>query len=193
MCPVSTCRPPSSHDIHTGKAGWASSLWQLARGEGPDPDTAGRLPSPHNVRLYSNSPVSGLLYLRGNIGGTPDKPQGDLSLRLYEGALGPTRLASAQASMAVDERQVLTFDLDAAPAESRQPGHVQASGVVPLGGPVEGGAEGPMDVHVRVKDSGMMLVSALVPDVRWLQGQADVLLRVGGTRQVRSTGMHGGF
>lgn len=168
-----------------GKAGWASSLWQLARGDASDPDASGRLPSPHNVRLYSNSPISGLLYLRGSIGGTPERPQGDVSLRLYDGALGSTRLASAQASMAVDERQVLTFGLDAAPAESRQAGQVQVSGVVPLAPPQEGAQEGLLDVLVRVKDSGMMLVSALVPDVRWLQGQADVLLHVGGTLQAR--------
>lgn len=143
------------------------------------------------MRVYSNSPVSGLLYLRGTIGGTLAQPQGEVSLRLYDGALGPTRLSKAHAGMAIDERQVLSFEVDAAPADSRHPGHVQVSGVVPLASAGEGpvaeegpGGDGRMDVHVQVKDSGMMLVSALVPDVRWLQGQADVNVHVTGTLQV---------
>ncbi len=37
-----------------------------------------------------------------------------------------------------------------------------------------------MEVAVSVKDSGMMVVSALAPDVRWQAGSADVDLRIHG-------------
>lgn len=54
-----------------------------------------------------------------------------------------------------------------------------------------GGGES-MEVGVSVKDSGMRVITALVPDVRWQSGTADVALRVHGplTRPAVSGAAH---
>ena len=60
-------------------------------------------------------------------------PEGELVVRLYEGAVGPTRLAQAQARAAVDARQRLTFSADLVPAEAgRHAGHMHVAGGLPL-------------------------------------------------------------
>jgi hypothetical protein len=60
-------------------------------------------------------------------------PEGELVVRLYEGAVGPTRLAQAQARAALDARQRLTFSADLVPAEAgRHAGHVHVAGGLPL-------------------------------------------------------------
>lgn len=66
-------------------------------------------------------------------GGSADVPEGELVVRLYEGAVGPTRLAQAQARAAVDARQRLTFSADLVPAEAgRHAGHMHVAGGLPL-------------------------------------------------------------
>lgn len=56
-----------------------------------------------------------------------------MSVRLYEGAIGTTRLRTADARAAIDAAQKLDFGLELAPAESRHSsGHLKVSGVVPL-------------------------------------------------------------
>ena len=69
-------------------------------------------------------------------------PEGELVVRLYEGAVGPTRLAQAQARAAVDARQRLTFSADLVPAEAgRHAGHMHVAGGLPLR-PTPSGAAG---------------------------------------------------
>ena len=54
-------------------------------------------------------------------------------LDLYEGAVGPTVLASAQAEARLDASQQLSFSADLAPAEAgRHSGHVRVRGSLPL-------------------------------------------------------------
>ena len=66
-------------------------------------------------------------------GGSAEVPEGELVVRLYEGAVGPTRLAQAQARAALDARQRLTFSADLVPAEAgRHAGHVHVAGGLPL-------------------------------------------------------------
>ena len=66
-------------------------------------------------------------------GGSAAAPQGEVSVRLYEGAVGTTRLRTADARAAIDAAQRLDFALELAPAESRHnSGHFRVSGVVPL-------------------------------------------------------------
>lgn len=58
-------------------------------------------------------------------------------VRLYEGALGPTYLAHAQAAASLNANQQLAFSADLAPAEAgRHSGHVRVSGSIPLRGPL---------------------------------------------------------
>ncbi len=54
-------------------------------------------------------------------------------VRLYDGAIGPTYLAQAQAQASLDAAQQLSFSADLAPAEAgRHSGHVRVSGNIPL-------------------------------------------------------------
>jgi len=53
-------------------------------------------------------------------------------VRLFEGAIGPTRLAQATATACLDSQQRLAFDCHLEPAQARQTGHVKLSGSLPL-------------------------------------------------------------
>lgn len=59
-------------------------------------------------------------------------PEGDLVVRLYDGAIGPTQLAQAQANVALDAAQRLSFGMDFAPAEPRSGGLAKVKGSLPL-------------------------------------------------------------
>ena len=66
-------------------------------------------------------------------GGSAEVPEGELVVRLYEGAVGPTRLAQAQARAALDAHQRLTFSAELVPQEAgRHAGHVHVAGGLPL-------------------------------------------------------------
>ncbi len=66
-------------------------------------------------------------------GGSAAVPEGEVVVRLYDGAVGPTHLAHAQAQASLGAGQQLAFSADLAPAEAgRHSGHVRVSGVVPL-------------------------------------------------------------
>ena len=135
----------------------------------------------YNMSSITNSPVNGLLYVRGKISGSAQAPQGDVSIRLLDGAIGPTRLDIAEAQAAIDASQRLDFNIELAPAEPRASGHVKASGTVPLAELSGSTAAGePMDVRVDVKDSGMMIVTTVTPEFRWQSGTAAIQLRVHG-------------
>ena len=53
-------------------------------------------------------------------------------MRLFEGAVGPTRLATASATARLDSQQRLAFKCHLEPAQARHTGHVQLSGSLPL-------------------------------------------------------------
>ena len=59
-------------------------------------------------------------------------PEGEILVRLFEGAVGPTRLAQATATARLDRQQRLAFDCHLEPAQARQTGHVNLSGSLPL-------------------------------------------------------------
>ena len=60
-------------------------------------------------------------------------PEGEVVVRLYDGAIGPTYLAQAQAQASLDAAQQLAFSADLAPAEAgRHSGHMRVSGSIPL-------------------------------------------------------------
>lgn len=66
-------------------------------------------------------------------GGSAAVPEGEVVVRLYDGAIGPTYLAQAQAEASLNATQQLSFSADLAPAEAgRHSGHVRVSGSVPL-------------------------------------------------------------
>eukprot|EP00775_Hariotina_reticulata_P008364 gene8364-8548_t len=59
---------------------------------------------------FLSSPVSGLLNVRGAVGGSISTPTGVLHLRLVDGAIGRQRLARSTASLALNAAQQLALD-----------------------------------------------------------------------------------
>ena len=53
-------------------------------------------------------------------------------VRLFDGAIGPTQLAQAQATASLDASQRLKFGMDFAPAEPRAGGFARVTGSVPI-------------------------------------------------------------
>lgn len=126
--------------------------------------------------LTAGSPVNGLLYVRGSLGGSAESPEGVVNVQLYDGALGPTRLAVAKAEVTLNKEQEIQFNLSASPDESS--GYIEAAGTLPF--LQENGIRGNMSANVHVKDGGMRLISAVLPDFRWEAGMADLTLRASG-------------
>jgi len=145
------------------------------------------------------STLNGNLYVRGRLRGSADAPQGDLNVRLLDGVLGSTALAKAEANAAVTAERRLAFDAQLQPATA--PGHVKVVGSVPFHhsleklGPVAA-VQSPgravaekdrepeaIEIDAAVKDSGMVLISAISPQVHWESGSADIALQVRGSLQ----------
>jgi hypothetical protein len=139
-----------------------------AAGAGPDAD----------------SPVNGLLYVSGALGGSWARPTGEVAVRLYDGAIGATRLAAATASARLAEGGALSFNVDVVPAGGhRRAGHVRAAGTLPLRAPLGAGLdpEAPLDVRLSVRDAGVAVLAAVAaPELRWGGGEAALTLRAAG-------------
>ena len=132
-------------------------------------------------------------------------------MKIYDGAIGTTRLGDAQAHASIGAAQCLDFNMDLAPLGPASAGRVKVGGCIPLNpafqvwsfqhhvglfalcpleveqltpgpsfwqGSMDGHKFGQgIDVHMDVKDDGMMLISSLIPDFRWQHGSADISLR----------------
>jgi len=120
-------------------------------------------------KLTKSSPVNGLLFVRGSIGGSIDAPQGFLNLDLYDGMIGQTHLSTAGAKIALGPQQEIEFRLDSTPLESK--GFLKVEGTLPYS-QVHG--IGDVDIGVRIRDGGMSLIAALIPDFKWEAGTADI-------------------
>ena len=70
--------------------------------------------------------------LRFATGGSATNPEGDLVVRLFDGAIGPTQLAQAQANASLNAAQRLKFSMDLSPVEARAGGFARVTGSVPL-------------------------------------------------------------
>jgi hypothetical protein len=71
-----------------------------------------------------------LLNVSGVVGGSAAAPSGAIKVKLLDGALGRQRLARSSASLALDAGQVLSMDVELAPADSH--GHVKLAGSIDL-------------------------------------------------------------
>eukprot|EP00210_Caulerpa_lentillifera_P007372 g7046.t1 len=120
-------------------------------------------------KFSKSSPVNGLLFVRGTIGGSIDAPQGFLNLDLYDGMIGQTHLSTAGAKIALGPQQEIEFRLDSTPLESK--GFLKVEGTLPYS-QIHG--IGDVDIGVRIRDGGMSLIAALIPDFKWETGTADI-------------------
>lgn len=135
------------------------------------------------------SPISGQLFMSGSLRGSKDSPSGDVTLRVYDAVIGPTRLSNAQASAKLNEGKELTFAVNIVPLDGqRSSGQIVASGKVPIQpdsvlGDQAGAAmdEGEVDISLNVRDGGMAVLTSLSPNVRWKQGVADLTATIAGT------------
>ena len=64
--------------------------------------------------------------------GSAAVPEGSVVVRIYDGAVGTTRLAQAEANAELDNEQRLSFSMHLVPADLRQTGHVDLAGSIPL-------------------------------------------------------------
>lgn len=72
------------------------------------------------------------LLIFDHTGGSAKNPEGDLVVRLFDGAIGPTQLAQAQAIASLNSAQRLNFSMDFAPAEPKSGGFARVTGSLPL-------------------------------------------------------------
>lgn len=126
-------------------------------------------------KLTKNSPVNGLLFVRGTIGGSNDTPQGLVTLELFDGSIGTTQLSNASARVVLGPNRTVDFRLESTPSESK--GLLCIEGKVPLG---NGKTIEDLDISVRILDGGMELITAMVPDFKWENGSADIDFRLSG-------------
>ena len=145
-------------------------------------------------QVDDSSPISGQLFMSGSLRGSKDSPSGDVTLRVYDAVVGPTRLSDAQASAKLTEGKDLTFDVNIVPLDGqRSSGQIIASGKVPIQ-PVKSslargteqvldtnGDEGEVDIKLNIRDGGMAVLTSLSPNVRWKQGIANLTATIAGT------------
>lgn len=72
---------------------------------------------------FAGSPINGRMFVHGSIRGSAEEPQGDIAVRLFNGAIGPTRLAEAAVHIQVDAEQFVCFNLNMQPEDA--PGYVK--------------------------------------------------------------------
>lgn len=136
--------------------------------------------------LDGTSPINGLLFMSGTLTGSKNSPSGDIMMRVYDAAVGPTRLAKAQASAKLSAGTELGFDIDVIPLDGqRSSGCITASGTLPLSTVLDKDKNlqkytDEIDIRISVKDGGMAVLTSLTPNLRWKQGVADLSAHIHG-------------
>ena len=144
------------------------------------------------------SPINGQLFMSGSLRGSKDSPSGDVTVRVYDAVVGPTRLSNAQASAKLTEGKDMTFDVNIVPFDGqRSSGQIVASGKVPIQAvqakalgtdkapdtTTDRAQEQEIDINLNVQDGGMAVLTSLSPNVRWKQGIANLTATVAGTME----------
>lgn len=121
-------------------------------------------------------PVAGDLLVQGHLGGSVKAPEGELMMRLRDGKIGSVKLKSAELTAELNEARRAEFEGEAMPAIGT--GLVRIAGTVPL----PEASDQSLAVDWRVREHGMSLLTAFVPEVAdWQSGAADISLHVRGT------------
>lgn len=191
---VSAAEPPKAVASPYALGKLTNALGQASKGLTPDSSSSS------SSSTGGGSPINGLLYMSGTLGGSMEQPTGEVAVRLYDAAIGTTRLSRAEALARLNDAQQLSFNVDIVPADghSRQAGHVRAAGTLPLSaldvstpittttdiGDVNGmdtastTKQLPIDIRLAVRDSGMAVLTSLSPEVEWQGGEADISLHL---------------
>ena len=144
--------------------------------------------------------ISGNLYVNAVLGGSARSPQGNISFQVLDGSLRNKKMIRAEANAAVTDDQRFTFNAHLQPAVGQ--GHVKMMGSTPFkyslspedlikkkgGSQTDSNVNNEIEVDVAVKDSGMLLLSTLCPQVDWQGGSADIAMQVRGTMAKPSVG-----
>jgi len=121
-------------------------------------------------------PIGGDLLIQGHLGGSAAIPEGEVMMRLREGKIGSVKLKSAEARAELNDSRRTEFEAEAIPAEGS--GLVRIAGTVPL----PEAEDQSVAVDWRVREQGMTLLTAFIPEVaEWQSGSADMSLHVRGT------------
>jgi len=120
--------------------------------------------------------IGGDFLVQGHLGGSVTAPEGEFLMRLRDGKIGNVKLKSAELSAELNEARRAEFEGEAVPAVGS--GLVRIAGVVPL----PEANDQSLAVDWRVREHGMTLLTAFVPEVaEWQSGSADMSLHVRGT------------
>ena len=120
--------------------------------------------------------IGGDLLIQGHLGGSVAKPEGEVMMRLREGRIGAVKLKSAEARAELNDSRRAEFEAEASPAEGT--GLVRIAGTIPL----PEAEDQSLAVDWRVREQGMTLLTAFVPEVaEWQSGAAEMSLHVRGT------------
>lgn len=153
-------------------------------------DAVNKFTYPAHKTAESSSPINGQLFVSGSLNGSIESPKGGINLRVYDAAIGSTKLSKAQAFVDLKEGMMLDFGVDFVPLDGqRSSGHISASGTFPLATVLDGNAgtsskqsqKNEMDVQISVKDGGMAVLTAVTPNLTWKQGNADLSAHITGT------------
>lgn len=135
----------------------------------------------------TNSPISGQLFMSGSLGGSKSSPIGDVTVRVYDAVVGPTRLSNAQASAKIDDGKDLLFDVNIVPIDGqRSSGQIVASGKLPIESileteQIQKKEQVNINIDLNVRDGGMAVLTSLSPNVRWKQGIAELTANISGS------------
>jgi hypothetical protein len=178
---VSAAEPPKAVASPYALGKLTNALGQASKGLTPDSSSSS------SSTGGEGSPINGLLYMSGTLGGSMEQPTGEVAVRLYDAAIGTTRLSRAEALARLNDAQQLSFNVDIVPADghSRQAGHVRAAGTLPLAALDVNDMDTatnnrntpkqlPIDIRLAVRDSGMAVLTSLSPEVEWQGGEADI-------------------
>jgi autotransporter translocation and assembly factor TamB len=113
------------------------------------------------------APIRGLLHVQGSLTGPVDRPEGEVSVRVDDAALGTLRLSEASARGCIGGDGVAR--LQAAMVPSGGSGRVEMDCEVH----VPDGQN--LVAHLHIKDAGMLVLSELAGETaRWEEGRANV-------------------
>ena len=123
--------------------------------------------------VVSTSPITGKLFLTGNVAGTLDAPRATFGARIENAALGKVPLSEAGANAVLTSDGTARFSSKLVPADQ--------SGSVVINSSVHVPDFKQLDARVEVRDAGMAVLSELAGDsATWVDGKATLSLRATG-------------
>lgn len=125
--------------------------------------------------------VTGRLNVRATLGGTLQNPQAIGELSLLEGILNREPIERAEGSFSYNNAR-LNFSGNALITETEP---IEVLGSLPFELPFATAKadSDQIDLRLNLKNEGLAIINVLTPQISWVEGQANVQVRVSGTLQ----------